>query len=77
MEDQDARTKLAELSLSSSNDKGFSLHDGIIRFKDRIWVGNNALAQRHIIQALHSSGLGGHSGVTATYHRVKSLFAWP
>lgn len=29
------------------------------------------------MQALHASGIGGHSGIHATYHRVKSLFAWP
>lgn len=40
-------------------------------------MGTNELAQRHILQALHSSALGGHSGIHATYHRVKSLFAWP
>jgi hypothetical protein len=40
-------------------------------------VGNNLLAQNHILQALHSSGIGGHSGIQATYHRVKALFAWP
>jgi hypothetical protein len=27
--------------------------------------------------ALHSSGIGGHSGVTATYHKIKALFSWP
>lgn len=51
--------------------------DGVIRYKNRIWVSTIALAQRHILQALHSSAIGGHSGVNATYHRVKSLFAWP
>jgi len=35
------------------------------------------LAQQHVIQALHSSGVGGHSGVQATYHRIKALFSWP
>jgi len=41
-------------------------------------IGNNSLAQQHVIQALHSSGLGGgHSGIHATYHRIKALFAWP
>jgi hypothetical protein len=68
---------LTELSLNSSNDKGYKLQDGIIRWKDRIWVGNNVLAQQHILQALHSSGMGGHSGALATYHRVKRYFAWP
>ena len=68
---------LAELTLVKENDKGFALVNGVIRFKGRIWVGNNQLAQQHILQALHASGIGGHSGVAATYSRVKSLFAWP
>ena len=29
------------------------------------------------MQALHSSGIGGHSGIQGTYHKVKALFAWP
>jgi len=71
------RNLLAELTLVKENDKGFALVNGVIRFKGRIWVGNNQLAQQHILQALHASGIGGHSGVAATYSRVKSLFAWP
>jgi hypothetical protein len=35
------------------------------------------MAQNHILQALHDSGVGGHSRVAATYGRIKSLFAWP
>lgn len=40
-------------------------------------VGNNTLAQQHILQAVHNSGIGGHSGITPTYNRIKALFAWP
>ncbi|WVZ76979.1 LOW QUALITY PROTEIN: hypothetical protein U9M48_024887, partial [Paspalum notatum var. saurae] len=76
-DDQQAKQLLTELSVSQDNSQGFSLVDGILRFKGRVWVGNNALAQQHILQALHSSGIGGHSGITATYQRVKQLFAWP
>ena len=42
-----------------------------------MWVGNNSTAQQHILTALHASGIRGHSGITATYARVKHLFAWP
>jgi hypothetical protein len=31
----------------------------------------------HVLLALHTSGLGGHSGVTATYHKIRALFSWP
>ena len=32
--------------------------------------------KKNILQALHASGIGAHSGITATYHRIKALFAW-
>ena len=32
--------------------------------------------QTKIIAAFHSSAIGGHSGVQATYHRIKRLFHW-
>jgi hypothetical protein len=53
------------------------LLDGLLRYKGRILVGTNSLAQRHILQALHNSGVGGHSGTRATYERVKQFIAWP
>lgn len=66
---------LAKLAISETNDKGFALTEGIIRYQGRIWVCHNKLAQQHILQALHASGIGGHSGISATYKRVKALFA--
>jgi hypothetical protein len=66
-----------ELSISAADQKGFTLEDGVIKFKGRVWVGNNTLAQQHIMEALHDSGIGGHSGVIATYSRIKALVAWP
>ncbi|KAL0283299.1 UNVERIFIED_CONTAM: hypothetical protein Sangu_2898200 [Sesamum angustifolium] len=30
-----------------------------------------------IIKSLHDSALGGHSGITGTYQRIKPLFYWP
>lgn len=77
--DDDPETKKLweELTLTGSNDKGYTLEQGVIRFRGRIWVGKNNIAQQHITQALHASGIGGHSGVLATYQRIKRMFAWP
>jgi hypothetical protein len=33
--------------------------------------------QHTVLQAMHSSPVGGHSCFPVTYHRVKQLFAWP
>lgn len=76
-QDDSSKQLLSELALTGSNDKGFSLIDGVIRYKGRIWLGQHKEAHQAILLALHSSGLGGHSGITATYQKIKSLFASP
>jgi hypothetical protein len=68
---------LTALSLPTPNPAGFSPVDGLIRYKSNIWLGHNKLARQHVLQALQSSGIGGHSGIQGMYQRVKSLFAWP
>lgn len=57
--------------------KHISQHMGIIRWKGRICVGNHGNWREMIIKELHDSTVGGHSGIIATYHRVKKLFYWP
>jgi hypothetical protein len=75
----DAATKQlwTELCISGTNADGFTLDHGVIRCHGKVWVGGNVLAQQHILQALHDSGVGGHSGTLAAYQRVKKLFSWP
>ena len=58
-DDHTAKQLLEELILSDSNVRGFSLTNGVIRYKGSIWIGHNALAQQHVLQALHRSGVGG------------------
>jgi hypothetical protein len=55
----------------------YTLQDGIIRYKNRVWLGQNTSLQTTVIGALHSSAIGGHSGFPITYARVKQLFYWP
>jgi transposase InsO family protein len=54
----------------------FSLCDGIMWFKGKVWIGNNAPLQQQILEAMHSSIVGGHSGFTVTYKKLQQLFAW-
>lgn len=77
LKDPEAKKLLTQLSVASPDDQGYSLHDGVIKFNNRIWLGNHAEAKQAILLALHSSGVGGHSGIAATYHKIRSLFAWP
>jgi hypothetical protein len=65
-QDDQAKKILIELSVQGHNEQGYSLQDGIIRYKGRVWLGNNTEAHSAVLLALHSSGLGGHSGTLDT-----------
>ncbi|KAJ3698695.1 hypothetical protein LUZ61_002400 [Rhynchospora tenuis] len=54
-----------------------TIHQGVIRFKGRICVGNVGDWRQKILQSLHDTAIGGHSGINATYHKVKKFFYWP
>lgn len=75
--DEHTKQPLTELSLTTANEKGFTLVDGLIRYKGRLWLGAHKEAHQVVFSALHDSGLGGHSGILPTYNKIKSLFAWP
>jgi hypothetical protein len=55
----------------------YTITQGVIRFKGRIWLGNNQEMHQKVMSALHDSAVGGHSGFPVTYRRIKSNFAWP
>lgn len=75
--DPQAQSLLAKLSMDAAAViSPFGLTDGIIHFKNRVWVGNNLALQQQLIQAFHSSPLGGHSGIPATIKHLQELFAW-
>jgi hypothetical protein len=74
--DAKAQQLLAQLSIKSPDDKGFSLDQGLIRFQGKLWVAQNSALQTKLISVCHASAVGGHSGVNVTYHRMNKLFHW-
>lgn len=64
---------IADLTANPSPVSSFTLTDGILRHKGRVWMASNSLAQQHVIQAMHSSGIGGYSGFQASYYRIRQL----
>jgi hypothetical protein len=75
--DPEALSLIAKLSLDPTAAPHFILKEGILRYKGRIWLGDDSQLKNRVLSALHTSAIGGHSGIPATYRRVKSLFAWP
>lgn len=68
---------LTKLSVSPASVPHFSLRDGLLRFKDRVWVGANHALRQQILRAMHNSVVGGHSGIPVTLRRLRQLFSWP
>nr|ADX31265.1 unknown [Triticum aestivum] len=75
-EDKEIQDKMAQIALDPGSDSDYSLKDGVMRYKGRIWIGSDSMIQQSLVKALHDSAVGGHSGFYATYHRIKNLFFW-
>jgi len=70
-----AATKLlSHLAINPEAVPHYSLVQGVIRYKGRIWLGSSKAIQQQVLQAFHASPLGGHSGAPATYSRLKRFF---
>jgi hypothetical protein len=74
--DPQAQSYIEQLVLSPNSVSNFSYQNGLLRYKNRLWLGNNKELQLRVIQAMHTSALGGHSGMPVTYRRIRHLFAW-
>jgi hypothetical protein len=74
--DSFAAALIAKLYIDSSYVPGYSLKDGLLRYKSRIWIGDSPAVHKKLISALHDTPVGGHSDVPATNCRLKQLFAW-
>jgi len=76
LHDDFASTTIAKLSVDPAAVPHFTLSDGILRYRNKIWVGSDLPLQQKLIAALHNSPIGGHSGVPVTLRRLKQYFAW-
>ena len=74
--DMAAQAILQKLTIDPDADPKFTLHEGLLRYKKRIWIGADDQLQRKIISNLHASSAGGHSGFPVTFRRISQLFYW-
>jgi hypothetical protein len=71
-----AQSLLTKLSVDPTALSQYSLKSGVLRYRNRIWVGADKQLQQRLIAEFHSSAWGGHSGVPVTYMCLKQCFAW-
>jgi hypothetical protein len=67
---------ISKLSLQANVVPHFTLKDGLLRDKSRIWIGQDPALHSQLVVALHNSIVGGHSSSPVTYRWLKHVFAW-
>lgn len=70
--------KILSLIGTESDPAGeYQMESGILKYKGRLYVGESTEIRSQLLRAYHASPFGGHSGIRATYQRIKKLFYWP
>jgi ribonuclease HI len=75
-EDQQVQDIITKLTVQAGSVPNFTFNNGLLRYKNRVWIGKVPALQTKLMAAFHDSAVGGHSGVPVIYKRLKQLFAW-
>lgn len=73
-EDPVSKQLIEELKINSKAKKHFTWSNNVLRRKSKIAIPANVALKNKLLQWLHGSGQGGHSGRDVTLQRVKGLF---
>jgi hypothetical protein len=68
---------IQKLQLAPDPKGCLSLQDGLLYFHKQVWLVGSPALQHQLLQAFHTSVIGGHSGFPATYARLRKFVAWP
>ena len=67
---------ITELKANTSSHKHYTWENNELRRKGKLVVGIDGTLRKKILQWLHASAEGGHSGMNATVKRVKAVVYW-
>jgi hypothetical protein len=76
-QDTDCLNLIAQGTAGTTLPKKYTFHAGILSFNGRIVVGADNLLKNKLMDTFHSSPMGGHSGIRASYQWIKHIFYWP
>jgi hypothetical protein len=65
---------IEQVLVNPTANPNYSIHSSIVRFKGRIRIGQHSDLRDKIMSTLHSSAIGGHSRIKATYQRIERIF---
>ncbi|XP_026390907.1 uncharacterized protein LOC113286531 [Papaver somniferum] len=75
--DPKAQKLISQLLVSPSKTHNLSYQHEVPRYKSRLYIGTGSNVRSSVLSSLHSSAIGGHSGIQATYNMAKLHFYWP
>lgn len=67
---------MEQLSINSNSKQGYTISNSLIRYWGWLVIGDCETLKGMILQTMHDSPLGGHSGIQNTYRKVKQVFFW-
>ena len=62
---------LQQLKSGSNYPRFFSLHNDLILYKGKVFMGTQCSLKSKILHLAHDSPLGGHSGFLKSFHGLK------
>lgn len=74
--DPELQGLITDLLSNPVSHEGYSWHQDLLTYKGKLVVGVMGNTEALILQELHGSPVGGHSGTERTYKRVKRSFYW-
>ena len=75
-EDESTKELLQALMIGQNQDKKLSIQNGLILFKNRIYLNPQCSLKQKVLSLTHDSPLGGHSGDLKTLQRAKRNWYW-
>ena len=74
--DQQCMELIKELERDPKSKPHFTFINGVVRYKSRLYVGKVEEVRNNIMEVIHASSEGGHTGFIGTYHKAKAHFYW-
>ncbi|KAK8918293.1 hypothetical protein KSP39_PZI021908 [Platanthera zijinensis] len=75
-QDVDLQRVVTQKKLDPASCPKYTWANGLLKRKGRLVVGKDPKLKETLLKLYHDGAVGGHSGINATYRRLKNIFYW-
>ena len=75
--DSQCQNIISQLLLDLAAQPQYTCSNGLLKYNGQLYVWSSNGLRAKLIQTLHDSAIGGHSGQRGCWQRLKTLFYWP